>query len=819
MRDELKTAIRSLWASRTLTLAALSVLTLGIGASTAIFSVVDSVVLRGLPFHEQTRLVAIGQRFLPVPDMPPPPADADPRAVTPWAPQNFFDVAERQQLFESVAAIQTAALTMRGAGGEAEEVRAQRVTADFFRVLRVEPVLGGTFTRAHERDGAHRVVVLSDTYWRGRFGADPGIIGRAIPLEGAQYEVVGVMAPGFEYPVGSARPAELWMPYVAAAGDRIRGGSFNFSLQGIARLKAGVSIDQAEAHLIQLADTLRAEHPKWNAFATFGARPLRDHILGANTRQWMLMLLAAVAIVLIIACANVANLMLAKATTREREIGVRAALGAGRWRLVRSLLTESIVLSLTGTVLGVVAAIWGINLLKAALPDGIPRVASIGIDLRVLSVAGLMALLTGLIFGAIPAAQMTRPDLTYVLKDGTRGAGVSRRRQRVRHGLIIGEVALAVVLLVGAALFVGSFRTLMAIDPGFSPDNVLTVGLQPRVDRTQPAAESARIADQFQALAERLTSAPGVGRAALIGGGLPMGGGGNEATAVSIPGRELTGPSRMIGVRWVTAAYHEVLGIPLREGRYLTEADRTGPPVGLMNELAARRLFPGESAVGKTIGVRGERVIVGVVADVHHASLEVAPQAEAYLPMTASNGSATTATLVIKTAGHPLDVVPAVRTAIAGVIPGMPLRNVRSMEQILDRQTAQRRFNMMLLTLFGVLGVTIAAVGVYGVLAHLVSQRTREIGVRMALGATRMTVVRLILTHAATLVVAGLVIGGAAAWYLSESARGFLFRMDTHDPRAYAVAMVCLIVAALIATLIPAWRAASVSPTEALRQE
>jgi putative ABC transport system permease protein len=704
-------------------------------------------------------------------------------------------------------------------GAEPEEIRGQRVTADFFKVLRRFPARGRTFTADNEVDGRDRVVIMSDGLWRRRFGADPDIVGKTIPLEGEAFEVLGVMPPDFAYPVGSTTPTEVWMPYVVPANERIRNpNSFSIYLQGIARLKPGVSLAQAQAHLTQLADGLREVHPVWNQYTTFGARPLHDHIVGASTQRWMLMLLGAAALVLLIACANVANLQLARATTREREIGVRAALGAGRWRLVRGLMTESLVLSLLGTALAVVAATWGVNVLRAAMPENVPRLASIAIDLRVLGAAALIAIVTGLMFGAVPAIQMTRPDLTHALKEGARGTSASRSRQWLRNCLVVGEVALAVVLLVGAALFIGSFRTLMKIDPGFDPENVLTASLRPRFDLMQANGPQEDFSSQFQAIVDRLGSAPGVEYASIISGGMPMSGS-MSTTTVSVPGRELKGLDGSISIRRVTSDYHRALGIPLLEGRYLAPTDRKdGQQVVVINQLAASRFFPGESAVGKTIGVNGDRLIVGVVGNVYQSSLERDPMQEAYVPL-AQVSRILSGELVVRTRGTPTAQVSAAREAVLAIMPDLPLRTVRSMDAVFGRLVAQRRLNMMLLSLFGVLGLVISAVGIYGVLAYVVSQRTREIGVRMALGATRVIVVRSVVSRAMWLVVAGLAIGTAGAWMLGGSAESFLFLMQTNDWRVYASALGSLTAAALIASLIPAWRAASISPTEALRQE
>jgi len=820
MKEDLKAAVRSLRASPTFTIVALLVLTLGIGATTAIFSVVDAVVLRALPFDQHDRLVAVGERRTPRPDSPVAPPNPDPAAVSSSAPQNYADWAARQQVFESIAAISAAAVTLMEPGMEPEEIRAQRVTAGFFSVLREQPVRGRGFAVEHETEGRDRVTVISDGLWRRRFGGDPGIVGKTIPLEGGAYEVIGVMGPEFAYPIGAVRPTELWIPYVVPPDERIRDPhSMSIYLSAIARLKPGASLEQAQANLDQISAALKQEHPAWNKDSVAGVRPLHDHVVGARTQQWMLLLLGAVGIVLLIACANVANLLLARASAREREVGIRAALGAGRWRLVRGLMVESVVLSTLGTVLAVLVAWWGVAVLQAAMPDGIPRVAAIGVDLRVLGAAAMLALLTGLLAGIVPALQASRPQLATALKEGGRGASGAGARHAVRNALVVVEVALSVVLLVGAALFIGSFRSLMKIDPGLNPDRVLTASIQPRFDRNVSTGNTLPdYASQFTAIVERIARAPGITHASVISGGLPIGGG-MSITTITVPGRvEVGDRDGNISVRGVSPDYHKAMGIPLRDGRYLARTDAAGTAkVVVLNEMAAKLFFPGASAIGKTVGLDGERTVVGVVGDVYQSGLEMSPRTEAYIPITQRRTFYSD--VVVRTSGDPYSALPAVRAAVLGELPDIPLRNVRSMEEVIARRIAQRRLNMLLLGLFGLLGLVISAVGIYGVMAYLVAQRTREIGVRIALGAPRWVVVRAVMGRAAMLVGIGLVIGGVAAWYLSWTAQSFLFRMDVTDPRAFAGALGVLAAAGLLASAIPARRAASVDPIVALRAE
>ena len=816
MADDLKAAFRSFKSSKTFTVVALLVLMLGIGAGTAVFSVVDAVVLRGLPFDEHDRLVAVGQRHQPgggstsrIPVDP----SRDPLSLSSAAPQNYMDWAAQQQVFESIAAIAGGAVTLREPGAEPEDLRSQRVTADFFKVLRVQPALGRGPVVDEEVDGRHRVAVLSDGLWRRRFGADPAIVGRTIPLEGGSYEVLGVMPADFAYPVGATRPTDLWVPYVVPADERIRNPQrVSIYLQTIARLKPGVSVQQAQAQMDQVAAALEKAHPVWNKDSRIGVRPLRDHIVGGNTKSWMLMLLGAVAIVLLIACANVANLLLARASAREREVGVRAALGASRWRLVRQLMVESLVLSSVGTALATVLAWWAVQVLRNAMPEGVPRISQISIDLRVLAAAAGLALVTGLLFGLAPALQLSKPDLANALKEGARGS-VGGQRQRLRSALVVLEVALAVVLLVGASLFIGSFITLMRIDPGFNPENVLTVQVSPRFEPGKPPADSSRA---FIDIVERISQAPGVIHASIISGGIPMGGG-MSVTSITVPGRKIENDDG-ISIRGVTPEYHKALRIPLKAGRLFEATDRKDSAnVVILNESAARKYFPGEDPVGRSVGLSEDRTVVGIVGDVHQFSLETEPRAEAYVPI--AQQEAPFGDLVIRTSDDPYQVLPAVKAAVLAVLPDVPLRNVRTMEEIFARRVAQRRLNMLLLGLFGVLGLVISAVGIYGVMAYVVAQRTREIGVRMALGATRSNVVGMVLRSAGLLVVLGLVIGAVGAWSVSAAAKSFLFRLDPSDPRAFVAAVASLSLAALVASAIPALRAASIDPMVALRAE
>jgi predicted permease len=540
----------------------------------------------------------------------------------------------------------------------------------------------------------------------------------------------------------------------------------------------------------------------------------------------MLMLLAAVALVLLIACANVANLMLARATVRGREIAIRAALGAGRWRLVRGLLAEGLVLAFAAAALGILLAYVGVQALKAWMPANVPRVAGIAIDLRVLLTAVAAAGSTGLIFGAVPALQSSKPNLTTALKDSGRSSTAGAGSQRLRSLLVVAEVALAVVLLVGAGLFIGSFAKLMRIDPGFDYRDVLVLDVGVRPDpklsgRAMFDDMSKRGGPYVEQMLAAVRAVPGVESAAAVQGGLPLTGSWSR-NSVELPGKgELKGDDDSIDRRAVSANYLQTLRIPLRRGRYLTEQDREGSGrVVVINEASARKYWPGEDPLGKRFKINSEELtVVGIVGDIRHLGPETPPRQECYLPAAQASyyGSAT---LVMRTSGDPLDRLAAVKSAIWAVNKDQRLRTETvTLDAYMDRLIAQRRFNMALLALFGVLGLVIAGAGIYGVMAYVVAQRTNEIGVRMALGATRRHVVGMVLIRASVLIAAGIAIGSAVAWWFSAGVKTFLFQVEPNDIRIFVAALVTLAAAGLLASAVPARRAASVDPMIALRSE
>ena len=790
---------------------ALIVLALGIGAGTAIFSVVDAVVLRGLPFDEHDRLGVIYERDT---------ARATTFGLGNITPQTYLDWRELQQPFQQITAVASSQYRLKTEGGEPADARAQRITPEFFPVLRVVPLLGRAFNAGDEIEGRHRVVILSHGFWQRRFGGAPDAVGRTIDLSETAYEIVGVMPPSFSYPVGSDRPAEVLVPMMFTKEDRTKGDSHNYNHTVIGRLKDGVSYQQATEQMWRLSEQLDQKDPKWTPGRRAYVLTLHDHLVG-KVRGWMLMLLGAVVLVLLIACANVANLMLVRATGRTREMGIRAALGATPARIVRGLVVEGLVLSIAGALLGVLLAWAGVATLRAWLPAGVPRVASIGIDYRVLLAAVTAAVATGLLFGVVPALQSARPDLTGSLKEGGRSATAGGRAQRLRSLLVVAEVALAVILLVGAGLFTGSFVRLMRVDPGFNYKNVLALNVGLRMLPGEKFPDYAvRSGPYVRRIVDAVSRVPGVQMVGTVSGGLPLTGSWSR-TRITLPGRgQLTGEGDDLDRRTVSSNYLQLLGVPLRKGRYLSDEDRAGStPVVVINEAAAQRYWPGQEALGQRFTMnKKEWTVVGVVGNIHHLGPEIAPRQECYLP--ASQEEVYGATLAIRTTGDPLAALPAVKAAIWSVNPEQRLTgDTVTLERYMDRLIAQRRFNMAVLALFGVLGLVIAAVGIYGVMAYVVAQRTNEIGVRMALGATRANVVAMVLRRAGLLMLAGLAIGGVGAWYLSSGVKSFLFEVQPNDVGIFAGALAVLASAGLLASALPARRAAAVDPLVALRSE
>jgi predicted permease len=815
MREDFKSALRSLRQSPTFTAVALTVLGCGIGAATALYSVADAVVLRGLPFDEHDRLMVVQEYET---------TRRTPFDFSNTTTQTYLDWRQQQRSFEGLTATGTTVFRLKTREGEPGDARGLRVTHEFFPLLRMAPALGRTFTPGDEVEGSHRRVLLSHGFWQQHYGGAADVVGKTIELNEEPWEVIGVAPRGFTYPPGATRATALYVPALFSAEDRVRGNSRNYNWTIIGRLKPAVSRAQAQDDLHRLSESLDLQYPKWGPGRRARVLTLHDYIVG-RARNWMLMLLGAVGLLLLVACANVANLMLARATTRGLEIGIRAALGASRWRTARALLVEGLVLALAGGVIGLLLAYAGMQLLKTWLPANLPRVADIALNLRVLGTSIAAAVLTGVAFGLVPALQAARADVATVLKEGGRSATAAGVKQRLRSTLVIAEVAIAVVLLVGASLFAGSFIQLMRIDPGFDYRNLLTFNVSIRMPLSRELTPEERddlgkrgrvFLDQIMAAVERV---PGVESATGVQEGIPLSGSWSR-TRVTIPGGPpLGGDDDSIDRQTVRPNYFQTMRIPLKRGRLLTDSDgENAPAVIVLNEAAAAKYFPNIDAVGQRLLMnKREREVVGVVGNVRQLNLETLPRPTGYTP--AAQETPFGMNLIVRTATDPLSVMPQVKAAIWSVNPEQRLtQEVVTIEGYLDRLIAQRRFNMALLVLFGVLGLIITAAGIYGVMAYVVEQRTSEIGVRVALGATPAAVLLMIVRNAALLMAIGIVVGSVAAWQLSSSVTAFLFDVQPNDIRIFAFAIAVLSAAGVIASIVPARRAARLDPLVSLRQ-
>jgi putative ABC transport system permease protein len=709
----------------------------------------------------------------------------------------------------------------------AEEVRGERVSANFFGLLGASAVLGRTFAAEEDVPNGPRVVVLSDGYWRRHYAGDPAIIGRSVSLNGEPHTIIGVMPGSFQFPPQSTRKAELWTPLGSESHSRERGWHVLFCL---ARLKHDVKPADAQAEMNLINARLVREYPATNKGWTARVSPLRDELAGP-ARRGLLILMGAVGFVLLIGCANIANLLLARATGRRKEMAVRMALGAGRGRIVRQLLTESMLLALVGAGLGVLLAQWGIGALLALAPAFTPGVESAAIDFRVLAFTLAVAVAAGAIFGIAPALGGTAINVSENLKDGGRGSTAGRQRLRLRSALVVAEFALALVLLVGAGLLIRSFMHVLAVDPGFQAKNVLTM----RISLVGPRyAESHAQVRFFENLLRRVKALPGVEQAS-VAVSLPLiGWDGMSFITEENPNVTLSeGPDG--NYQAISAELFRTLRVPLVRGRYFTDDDRENTmPVAIINEVSARQYWPGQDPVGKRLKVRGEganlllargaekapwRTIVGVVGNVRRNDLVVEAGPETYVPYTQPPLILVPRELLIRTSADPARLVPAVRNEVAALDKDQPVAEVETLDGIVDAVLSVRRFATVLLGVFASLALALAAVGIFSVMAYSIAQRTHEIGIRMALGARRTAVMRMILSNSAKLAAIGIGLGVAASVALTRLLSALLYNVEATDPLTFISVALLLAAIALGASYLPARRAMSIDPISALRHE
>ena len=802
----LRFALRSLRKSPTLSVAVMLTLALCIGATTAVFSVVYAVLFRPLPYADPDGVLLFREMW-----------KGRPGSV---AVGNWADVKREDRLFQYLVPMSGASVNLAGADVP-ENVAAARVGADFFQLLGVPPALGRGFLPEEDRPGADAVVVLSDGLWRRRFGADPAIVGRDVRIDGVPRRVVGVTPRSLDY---ALYDEELWIP-AAFTPEQLSEHDEHF-LTVLGRLKPGVTPNQARTELDQIATGLRERFPRENAERGFAASPLREELVG-DYRTRLFVLFGAVGFVLLIACANIANLLLARATARSRETAIRAAIGAGRGHIVRQALGESLLLAAGGGILGILMAYWGVAGLIAIGPADIPRLGLARVDAPVLGFVVVLTLVSGLVFGLAPALRMARQLPQEALKEGGR-AGTGARRDRVRGVLVVGEIALALVLLTGAGLLIRSAIALNDVDAGFDPRGVL-VG---RVSLPSAGYGTPRAAEQaFTRIVEVLERAPGVTAAGLVSAA-PFERGSDNGL---IPeGRPLDMSSTIQSdMRLVTPGYFGAMALRLRGGRAFTAEDRGGAPlVMVVNETLARRAWPGEDPIGKRVacceagpdGGPNWKTVVGVVADVRARGVDQVAPPEFYLPIAQAPKAAwrwidRSLTLAARTRGQPMSLAPAMRDAVWSVDRTLPVYGIATMDDRRIGSLASSRFSTMLLTVFGAIALLLAAIGVYGVISYGVTQRSQEIGIRVALGADRGRVLRLVVGQAAALTGVGLLLGLGGAVVLSRLMTGLLYQVSPTDPPTLGAGVAVLALVALLAALLPAQRAARVDPMAALRAE
>jgi putative ABC transport system permease protein len=803
--QDVRYAFRLLAKSPGFTAIAILTLALGIGANTAIFTVVNAVLLRPLPFQDPSRLVLV--------------AEKSPYPTISTSYQNWLDWRDQSHSFESVEAIRPSTIALTG-GGQPERLTSQNMTAGIFPLLGVKAILGRTFLPEEDRSGGNPVVLISYGLWQRRFGGSREIIGENIDLDSQPYTVVGVLPSGFQLMF----PADICLPFMPWARTLPDDRNWHPGIFAIARLKPGVTREQARSEMVGLTKRLEQQYPLYNTGVSANIVGIQDQMV-QNVRPALLLLLGAVAAVLLIACVNVANLLLARAASRSREVAIRTAMGASRGRIIRQLLTESVLLSLSGGLLGILMAVDALGPLVKLASGSVPKVVTIALDYRVLIFTLAVSVLTGVFFGIAPALGTTKLDLRETLNEGSRGSTAGPGQHRMRGFLVAAEIAAAMLLLIGSGLLLRSFERLQEVPPGFQPDHLLAADLPLSLNAY---AKPEQRFEFFDRLVERAQALPGV-RSAAAASSLPVSSGGG-AIHFNIYGRPPKSPHEFTAAGYftVTPHYFETISVPLLQGRFLAASDtEKAPAVVVINATMARTYWPNESPLGKRmqLGALPENgvpwmEVVGVVGDVLQ-NLGNSPAAEMYLPYRQADALLPVfqLSLVIRTVTEPHAAVSALRSAVAEIDPNQPLVNMRSMEENISTNVAQPRFRAWLIGIFAVLALVLAAVGVYGVMSYTVTLRTGEIGVRVTMGAQPLDVFRIIVGEGLRLALLGVGVGLVTALALARLLRGFLFGISAYDPLTFIGVSVILTVVAVAACYFPARRATLVDPLVALRYE
>jgi putative ABC transport system permease protein len=784
------------------TIAAVSALALGIGANTALFSVVNAVLVRPLPYSDPARLVILWEKS----------GQEDSSVAYP----NFLDLESRNQSLERLTAFRSDSLNLIGQG-EPERLRVRMVSADFFSTFGVSLSRGRDFTRGDDRQGTEPVCILSHALWNRRFGADESTVGRQVTLNDRSFTVIGITQPDFQFGSG----VDLFVP-LGLWADRYQDRREHPGIRLVGRLKAGAAIEQARADLDGIMAALSEQYPQSNAERRVHIASLYENTV-QDVRPSLLILLGAVGLVLLIACANVANLLLARATSRQREMAVRIAIGAGRWRLIRQLLTESILLAIVGGSLGVLLALWGTDLLIRSAPDGVPRLAEVGIDGTVLGFTIALSVLTGILFGVVPAWHASHPDISESLKEGGRGS--TGRRAALRNALVVGEIAMSLMLLIGSGLLARSFWLVYSQRPGFDPSNILTMELSIPVKK----GEQQKVRNFMHELEERIGNLAGV-EAVAVSNGLPFQGA--VVSACFVEGDTFGDPQSLkVAVLYITSGdYLKVMGIRLLRGRYFDAGKaRAGQPEVVIDQAFADKYLPGRDPIGaRLVSPPGQPnpEIVGVVEHVKHYGLEgqVPVEPQLYRPIAAVPDEAVQFVagrlhLIIRSSSDRRSMAAALRNEVMSLDKNQPVYNVTSMEASIGESIAARRFTMQLLIIFAMVALILASVGIYGVMSYSVSQRRREIGIRMALGARSKDVVRMMVFQGLKLAGAGVAFGLAGAFAVTRLGAALLYGVSATDATTFITVSIALASIALFASYVPARRAAKVDPMTVLRSE